>query len=184
MKLSKKKAAGGASSTKRSEITYSEVPELKLDYSKPLSTQTETIIKRFLGIHKLDPLSREIVLELERTFARTRQDIFYVKKWRHFARHFRAVPDQHRLRGKSWNEVLNGVSRYHFDKAFNEIGMYYKSRSEMPRRYWDRFQGKRYFRVFDSRDGRTYYHRNDKFISEYVLHVCGLEEEGANYEYF
>lgn len=91
-----------------------------------------------------------------------------------FQKHFEPRRDQRiNLKSLSWQEILGidekgePVTRYHYKKAFAEIGTSYGSMLEYHEAdlIGDIFQGKPYCRVYDRHDrGRTWYYRNDEFI--------------------
>jgi hypothetical protein len=69
-------------------------------------------------------------------------------------------------KGDSWSEEL-GVSRKCFNKAFDIIGIRYKSKSAYLRAE-DKFQGKLYVSYHDRKTNRTYYIRNHEFTSKFL----------------
>jgi len=71
--------------------------------------------------------------------------------------------------GDSWSEELC-VSRKIFNKAFDIIGVRYKSKSDYLNAE-DTFQGKLYASYHDRKTNRTYYVRNHEFMSQILLKV-------------
>ncbi len=71
--------------------------------------------------------------------------------------------------GDSWSEELC-VSRKIFNKAFDIIGVRYKSKSDYLKAE-DTFQGKLYASYHDRKTNRTYYVRNHECMSQLLLKV-------------
>lgn len=68
--------------------------------------------------------------------------------------------------GDSWSEEL-GFSRKIFAKAFDLIGVRYKSKSDYLNTE-DKFQGKLYASYHDRKTNRTYFIRNHEFASQFI----------------
>jgi hypothetical protein len=95
-----------------------------------------------------------------------------------FQKHFKPRRDQRiNLKSLSWQEILGTdekgkpVTRYRFDKAFDEISTSYGSISEFEEAdsNGDAFDALPYCRVYDEQDGhRTWYYRNDEFIESII----------------
>lgn len=68
--------------------------------------------------------------------------------------------------GDSWEEEM-GFSRKIFAKAFDLVGVRYKSKSAF-RNAKDKFQGKLYASYHDRKTNQTYFVRNHKFASEFI----------------
>lgn len=77
-------------------------------------------------------------------------------------------PCEHPLyrEGDSWSEEV-GFPRKIFAKAFDLIGVRYKSKSAF-RRAKDRFQGKLYASYHDRKTNQTYFIRNHEFASQFI----------------
>jgi len=71
--------------------------------------------------------------------------------------------------GDSWSEEL-GFSRKIFAKAFDLIGVRYKSKSAFMNTT-DRFQGKLYASYHDRKTNRTYFIRNHEFASQFLKNL-------------
>ena len=98
-----------------------------------------------------------------------------------FPRHGNPSRDQENLYGSSWTEELN-LTKYFVKKAFNEIGVHYKSREEYEQAK-NKFQGKYYCSVYDaSNHHRTFYYRNDKKFDKLKLRwLIESESDGNKY---
>lgn len=68
--------------------------------------------------------------------------------------------------GDSWSEEL-GLSRKLFGKAFDIIGVRYKSKSAYLKAE-NKFQGKLYASYHDRKTNRTYFIRNHEFVSQFL----------------
>lgn len=68
----------------------------------------------------------------------------------------------HYRQGDSWTEELC-LSRKVFNKAFDLIGIRYKSKAAFEASQ-DKFQGKLYASYYDRRQNKTYYRRNHRFL--------------------
>lgn len=93
--------------------------------------------------------------QLEYWFRRYKQGFYKFMEPCHHA-HYRG--------GDSWTEELS-MSRKVFNRAFDLIGVRYKSRSAFQRAR-DKFKGKLYASYYDRGENKTYYIRNHAFMSD------------------
>lgn len=91
---------------------------------------------------------------------------FWLKKY-HSGFYKFLEPCGHRLykEGHSWSEE-QGLSRKVFNRAFDLIGVRYKSKSEF-KVAEDKFQGKLYASYHDRKANRTYFVRNQAIANEF-----------------
>ncbi len=80
--------------------------------------------------------------------------------------------------GDSWSEELC-VSRKIFNKAFDIIGVRYKSKSDYLNAE-DTFQGKLYASYHDRKTNRTYYVRNHGYVSQLLLRLVSTKTPNSS----
>lgn len=79
--------------------------------------------------------------------------------------------------GDSWSEEI-GFSRKIFVKAFDVIGVRYKSKTDFLRAN-DKFQGKFYASYHDRRTNQTYYVRNHTFVADLLKKIFIKKKSSA-----
>ncbi|MBY0292249.1 MAG: hypothetical protein K2W92_03060 [Alphaproteobacteria bacterium] len=80
--------------------------------------------------------------------------------------------------GDSWSEEI-GFSRKIFAKAFDLIGIRYKSKSSFMRAQ-DKFQGKFYASYHDRKTNQTYFFRNHAFASQFIKGLFNQKSSSAS----
>ncbi|MBP6950976.1 MAG: hypothetical protein KBD36_00300 [Alphaproteobacteria bacterium] len=80
--------------------------------------------------------------------------------------------------GDSWSEEI-GFSRKIFVKAFDLIGVRYKSKSSFIKVH-DKFQGKLYASYHDRKTNQTYFFRNHAFASQFIKGLFNRKSSSAS----
>lgn len=80
--------------------------------------------------------------------------------------------------GDSWAEEI-GFSRKVFSKAFDLIGIRYKSKSEF-KNSRDKFQGKLYASYHDRKTNQTYFFRNHAFANQFIKNHFKIKAQSAS----